>query len=294
MRIAQLSDFHFTHITWNPFKLFSKRLLGNINWLISRKGVYKTTHLEPLPDLLKELQVDVALLGGDFTTTALKSEYERAKTFVDKIPCSWIAIPGNHDHYTYRSWRGKHFYRYFSNKRETISHPVDFFNLKDHGIEAHRMGSGWWLLALDTARATNLSSSRGIFSEKLESYIVEILSFIPPQDSVICFNHYPFFPQHEPHRNLDRGEALQSLLEKFPQIKLYLNGHTHRHAIADLQPNNLPILLDSGSCVQGFEATWNLIDLIDDHCIVTAYRWNERWEPFRKEKFEWNRGIQKG
>ncbi len=25
MRIAQISDLHFTHITWNPFRLFSKK-----------------------------------------------------------------------------------------------------------------------------------------------------------------------------------------------------------------------------------------------------------------------------
>src|SRR5215510_5762015 len=115
MRIAQISDFHFTHITWNPFRLFSKRLLGNLNWLLSRKSVFAHGQLDPLPELFRELKVDLVLLGGDLTTTALKEEYKKAKNFVSKISQDWIAIPGNHDHYTYKSWRKKDFYRHFSN-----------------------------------------------------------------------------------------------------------------------------------------------------------------------------------
>ena len=289
MRIAQISDFHFTHITWNPFRLFSKRILGNLNWLFSRSSVFAHQQLDSIPEMLRELEVDLVLLGGDLTTTALAEEFLLASKFVSKLSQNWIAIPGNHDHYTYRSWRKKHFYRYFSNKRESITHPLDFFTLKDHGVEAHKIGPGWWVLALDTARATNPYSSQGLVSEKLENYIVEALSLIPPQDAVICFNHYPFFPQDESRRNLVRGEALQDILQSHPKVRLYLHGHTHRHAIADLQPNRLPILLDSGCCVQGSEGTWNLIDLLPDHCEVTAFRWNKQWEPFRNEKIEWKR-----
>lgn len=289
MRIAQISDFHFTHITWNPFRLCSKRLLGNLNWLATRNSVFSHKQLDPLPGLFRELKVDLVLLGGDFTTTALTEEFQLASQFVSKLSQDWIAIPGNHDHYTYRSWRNKHFYRYFSNKREPVSHPVDFFTLKDHGVEVHRISPGWWVLALDTARATNLYSSQGLLSKKIEEYVMEILDLLPPEDAVICFNHYPFFQQDEPRRNLVRGEALQEILQKSPQIRLYLHGHTHRHAIADLQPNQLPILADSGCCVQGNEGTWNLIDLLPDHCEITAFRWNKQWEPFRNEKIEWQR-----
>jgi hypothetical protein len=146
-------------------------------------------------------------------------------------------------------------------------------------------------LALDTARATNPYSSQGLFSEKLEQYTIELLGLLPPGDAIICFNHYPFFPQDEPRRNLARGEALEKMMRQFPQIRLYLHGHTHRHAIADLQPNHLPILLDSGCCVQEKEGTWNLIDLLPDHCEVTAFRWNGQWEPFRTEKMRWQRTI---
>src|SRR3989344_2908118 len=174
MRIAQISDFHFTHLTWNPLRLFSKRLLGNLNWLVNRKGGFSHEQLMELPALFSELKVDLILLGGDFTTTALREEYEKASHFVDSLSQPWIAIPGNHDHYTYRSWRKKHFYKYFSNPKKEIAHPVDFFTLAEHGVEAHRIQPNWWLLALDTARATPFYSSQGLFGTPLEEYVREI------------------------------------------------------------------------------------------------------------------------
>lgn len=289
MRIAQISDFHYTHITWNPLRLLSKRILGNLNWLLTRSAAFAEEQIEMLPELFDQLGVDLVLLGGDFTTTALQEEYEKASQFVSRIKKPTIAIPGNHDHYTKKSFGNKHFYRYFSNHKQEILHPTDFFHLSDHRIEVHPIAPNWWLIALDTARATNFHSSAGIFTEKQEAYFKEILNLIPPGDSIICFNHYPFFPQDAAKRNLERGDALQKILHDHPRIRLYLHGHTHRHAIADLQPNGLPILLDSGCCVQKRTGTWNLIDLMPDDCVVSAYRWNGSWEPFRQEKIAWKR-----
>lgn len=289
MRLAHISDFHFTHLTWNPFRLLSKRFLGNLNWLTVRKKHFFEEQLEPLPALLQELGVDLVLLGGDFTTTALLEEFEKAKRFINKIKQPWIAIPGNHDHYTHRSFRNKHFYRYFTNKRSSIAHPVEFFTLKDHGIEAHKIKEGWWLIALDTTLATNPYSSEGLFSEKLEAYIEEVLKLIPSTESILLLNHYPFFQNDVPRHNLIRGELLQELLKRHPRIRLYLHGHTHRHTIADLQVSNLPLILDSGSCAQGKKGAWNLIDLEPNGCTISTYRWDHNWTKTRTEEFAWTR-----
>lgn len=288
MRIAQISDFHFTHLTWNPFRLFSKRLLGNLNWLVNRKSSFSHVPLEKLPALFSELNVDLILFGGDFTTTSLKKEYEKASSLVSKFSQKWIAIPGNHDHYTYRSFRKKHFYKYFSNEKKEIFHPIDFFNLEQHGVEVHQIGPNWWLIALDTARPTPLYSSKGFFGKPLEEYLREILALLPDDASVILLNHYPFFPLDHALHSLERGDALQKMIQESPQIRLYLHGHTHKHAITDLQPS-LPILLDSGCSAQEKEGTWNLIDLLPDHCRVTAYSWENKWKPFREELIQWKK-----
>jgi 3',5'-cyclic AMP phosphodiesterase CpdA len=289
MRIAQISDFHFTHITWNPFRLFSKRILGNLNWLLSRRNAFSADQLDSLPELFRSLNVDLVLLGGDFTTTALPEEFETSARFVRKITQPWIAIPGNHDHYTYRSYRQKHFYRYFTNQKKEIAHSVDFFTLKDQGIEAHLITAGWWVVALDVSRATNLYSSKGCFSEKIEAYLEEVLSLIPKTDSVLLFSHYPFFQNGKPRHNLERGEALEEFVKRHPQIRLFLHGHTHRQTIADLQPNQLPIVLDAGSAAQGANGSWNLIDLSPDQCVVEAYRWDGVWKKGQREEMKWKR-----
>lgn len=289
MRIAHVSDFHFTQLTWNPFRLLSKRFLGNLNWIAVRKKHFFEEQVEPLPKLFDDLDIDLVLLGGDFSTTALFEEFEKARSFVKKIKKPWLAIPGNHDHYTHRSYRNKHFYRYFTNHREEIAHPVEFFTLKEHGIEAHKIAPHWWVIALDTALATNPYSSEGFFSEKLEGYLEEVIKLIPKEDSILLFNHFPFFLNDVERHNLRRGEALQKILEREPRIRLYMHGHTHRHTVANLQVSNLPIVLDSGSCAQGRKGAWNLIDLKSDGCTVSTYRWDHKWTKTRTEEFAWTR-----
>ena len=289
MRIAHISDFHYTHLTWNPFRLLSKRFLGNLNWIFSRRKHFFEEQLNPLPPLLEELGVDFVLLGGDFTTTALTEEYEKALRFVKKIKKPWLAIPGNHDHYTLRSYRQKHFYRYFTNHRKAITHPVEFFTLKDHGVEVHQLPNKWWVVTLDTAQATNPYSSEGLFSEQLEKHLKEVLSLLPKDAPILLLNHYPFFQNDQARRNLRRGEVLEELLKNDSRIRLYLHGHTHRHTVADLQDAGLPIVLDSGSCAQGRKGAFNLIDLDSNGCKVSTYRFDHNWTKTRTEEFAWIR-----
>lgn len=289
MRIAHVSDFHFTHLTWNPFRLLSKRALGNFNWITLRKKHFFEEQLSPLPALFKELEVDYVLLGGDFSTTALLEEFEKAAQFIGQIKQPWFATPGNHDCYTKRSCRNKHFYRYFANQRKEISDPVEFFTLEKHRIEAHKIGQGWRLILLDTAIATHFHSAEGLFSEKLEAYFKEVLKLIPQEESILILTHYPFFQNDVKRHSLIRGEVLQELLEQNPRIRLYLHGHTHRHTVADLQVSNLPIVLDSGSSAQGRKGAWNLIDLNPKSCTVSTYRWDHKWTKTRSEEFSWIR-----
>src|SRR5690606_33890490 len=98
MRIAQISDLHYTHITWNPLRFLSKRLFGLWNWVLFREKEFFPEQLEPLPALFRELKVDLVLLGGDFSTTSLLEEFELASQLIQQISQPWIAIPGNHDH----------------------------------------------------------------------------------------------------------------------------------------------------------------------------------------------------
>lgn len=286
MRIAQISDLHFTHTSWNPFQLCSKRIVGTLNWLLFRKKITSFDPLFTLPSLFKKLNVDLILCAGDLTSTSLTEEFEMARNFWNRFNLPKIIIPGNHDQYTKRAHRQKLFYQYFQNSQPNIQHPLQFFTLENHGIEVHRLQPSWWCIALDTAVPNSFLLSSGLFSETLEQYLKEALGSIPSEDQILILNHFPFFENDEPSHHLLRGSALRSLLEKHPNVRFYLHGHSHRHTIADLRANHLPIILDGGCIVRKLQWTWNLIDWTDNDFSVHAYQWNgQEWNVFREELF---------
>lgn len=288
MKIAQISDVHFTHFTWNPLHYCIKRLSGIANWLLFRKGEYFYESLKSLPQLFQHLNVDLIMFAGDLTSTSLLSEFETAQNYFNQFSQPKLFIPGNHDQYTHSSARDKRFYHFFSNHRRTVQHPLDFFTLKEHGIEVHRLQPSIWCIALDTAPPTSLISSNGLFSITTEKYLEEALLSLPKNDVVLLLNHFPIFENKQSLHRLIRSERLRSILEKNPNIRLYLHGHTHHHSIADLRPNHLPILIDSGCPIQKPCCTWNLIDLSLNGCIVQGYHWVEQqWKIFNEADFKW-------
>lgn len=283
MRLAHISDFHFTKLTINPLRLLSKRIIGHLNWLIYRKKDFSFKQTESLPSLFRSLGVDLILLGGDFTSTSMHEEFAMAAELVQKFAKPWIAVPGNHDQYTLRSYRQQHFYQYFTNPSPAV------YRLATDGLEGHKIAPKWWVLSLDTSRPTHLATSNGLFSKPMEEKLEHLLNVIPKEEKVILFNHYPFFQQEEKKRSLERSDALEKLIRNHPNIVLYLHGHTHRHSIADLQSNELPITLDSGSCCVTQGGSWNLIDLHEKGCSITPYSWNNQWENKKTQEFLWKR-----
>jgi 3',5'-cyclic AMP phosphodiesterase CpdA len=53
--------------------------------------------LEPLLDVIGKLSPHLVVLSGDLTQRARRREFRAARTFLDRLPALWIAIPGNHD-----------------------------------------------------------------------------------------------------------------------------------------------------------------------------------------------------
>jgi 3',5'-cyclic AMP phosphodiesterase CpdA len=288
MRFAQISDLHLTRLTLNPRHLCSKRLIGMANWVLNRKKSFHEERLTSLPALFNDLKVDLVLVGGDLTSTSLPSEFEAASKFFNKISQPKFFIPGNHDQYTEGSYRSKRFYRTFSNPRKTIEHQAEFFTLKEHGIEAHRLKGFGWCVLLDTAPPTSIAASNGLFSEELEGHLKEVLQLIG-KERVILLNHFPFFQNDLPKHRLFRGDELRKILENHPNICLYLHGHTHRHSIADLQVNSLPIICDSGCPIQD-SGSWNLIDLNEEGCTIQSWHsQDDTWASDPTLSFTWER-----
>ncbi len=294
-RFAHISDLHFYNLSWNPSQFFSKRWLGNLNLSLVRKHTFYPEGLTSLIPVFQEKRIDAVLITGDLTSTSHEKEFQLAKQFIDQLQSEKFKVftlPGNHDHYTKNAYKNKLFYKYFDTHYTSSSDPVSSLSLKDDGIAASPMGHGWWLFALDTALATSLLSSNGYFSSELQQKLETALNDLPQDHNVILLNHFPLFANESPRKSLIRREALQNILERFPKIKLFLHGHTHRHCIADLRASHLPLILDSGSTAQKNGATWNLIDIYPQGCEVEVFTNNRQnghvsWKPLSKSTFKW-------
>jgi 3',5'-cyclic AMP phosphodiesterase CpdA len=298
LRIAHISDLHFSKPTCSPFQFLSKRWIGNLNLIFSRQKNFETERLKYLVEIFKEHKVDHVVISGDLSTTSLEQEFKEASAFIEQLKAAGMnvfTLPGNHDHYTKKAYKNKLFYHFFDCNYSLEDSPIYSYNLKKHKLAAKYLGNKWWLIVLDTAVATSLVSSRGHFSEELENNLKEALLLIPAGHQIILANHFPFFDQESPRKTLARSGDLRALLQKFPNIKLYLHGHTHRHCLADLRASGLPIISDSGSTSHRVRGAWNLIDISSKGCDFQVFKWHAsetestpHWRPVSQAAFHWN------
>ncbi|MDN3506777.1 MAG: metallophosphoesterase [Simkaniaceae bacterium] len=276
MRIAHISDLHFGSVSFSPLQFFSKRWLGNLNFLLTRKKDFLYNRLIELIDFFKEEGVTHVVITGDLSVTSRKKEFKMAKRYIDLLKKEGLevfTVPGNHDHYTKQSYRKKSFYNHF-NPHFDKDCP---YNLKEHQVSYTQLSEGLWLLGIDTAKATSLISSQGHFSEEIEKNLINALKEIPEGDNVILVNHFPIFCNDSEKKQLEGKEQLKDLMAKNPQIFLYLHGHTHRQTVADLRGSDLPIISDSGSTPLRKNGACHLLTIGDNTVQLNVYRYNTEW-----------------
>jgi 3',5'-cyclic AMP phosphodiesterase CpdA len=291
LKIAHISDLHLSKISFHPSVFFSKRWIGNCNLLFSRKKTFGSWQLDLLPDLFSKLQVDYVIVSGDITCTSSDEEFHLGKKLfleIEKRGIKILTVPGNHDVYTKKSDKEKSFYRYFSNVHENLPSSIPPFTLEKDRVEAHKLKSGFWLVGIDTAISTSLIMSTGLFSQKTEENLFSLLSALPPKDPVIVVNHFPFLEKSSYRKRLERKKNLQKIIESFPNIRLFLHGHTHTHQIIKHQKS---LVLDCGSSSHTLKGTLNLLSLAKTGCDLTVYHWQKSSS---EKKGNWQKGAEEG
>ncbi|PIS00583.1 MAG: hypothetical protein COT84_06695 [Chlamydiae bacterium CG10_big_fil_rev_8_21_14_0_10_35_9] len=285
IRIAHISDLHFSKISYHPSQFLTKRWVGNVNLLLFRRDMTSKEHLWQLPDFLEKEKVDLVLVSGDLSCTSMTDEFQMAAEFLSTLKeknIPYLVIPGNHDHYIKEAYQAKLFYQFFQNPASTVRKDL---TLKDNRIEVQKINEKWWAIVFDTALPTSFLSSQGLFPEDLENTLIEVLKTVPKDVSLMLVNHYPFFQNDIPKNRLVRGRKLKKILEKHPNIKLYLHGHTHRETIADLRPSSLPIILDSGCTGDRKRGSFHIMDLKNDELELSVYKWKNSWDLSEKQSF---------
>jgi 3',5'-cyclic AMP phosphodiesterase CpdA len=113
--LAHLSDIHLSPMPRiKRRELFSKRMIGYVNWHRGRKFVHRRDVLNLLTRDVVEQKPDHIAVTGDLVNLGLPEEFLRAAEWLNHLgpPARVTAIPGNHDAYVRlhpeagtRAWR---------------------------------------------------------------------------------------------------------------------------------------------------------------------------------------------
>ena len=221
-----VADLHFWRFPRNPMALLGKRILGVGNLALNRARKFHIHRAGVLADRLVELESGWGLFSGDFTTTALTSEYKAARAALSgleaRLPGHMRAVPGNHDRYTGGAIRLRTFESHLGEWCQNGTWP--------HFSE---LGDGVWLAGLD---ATTKNGLTGCFGRLPQGQIDALAAWWAENGSAVrelwLLCH---FPAEEPPGVLthDRGIQLYNsapLLDFLGRIEipvLFLHGHHH-------------------------------------------------------------------
>jgi 3',5'-cyclic AMP phosphodiesterase CpdA len=137
LRIIHLSDIHVWRYAFNPLHLLNKRAMGMIALMVRRARRFRLERLRGVVERVRSLEPDHVLITGDLTTTALPAEFRAAREALADLladPDHVTVIPGNHDRYTFRAMRDRHFEEWFEAFAPSASYPWLRFLDRDTAI----------------------------------------------------------------------------------------------------------------------------------------------------------------
>ncbi len=223
-RIVLLGDLHLFSLWPAPWHMASKRLLGQTNLWLNRRKVFRHHRLHELIDRAIDLAPELVLCSGDLTTTALRREFETARRFLQPLAevAPLLAVPGNHDKYTFHAARSRRMERMLPGwVPEVFPH-------------TRPINAGWDLLALDAAVPRVKDAVGRLGAVQLEA----IAAYLQQRDAarglvVLC--HYPCavppgIHEHASHRLADAADLRRLLADHADAGArvVYIHGHIHR------------------------------------------------------------------
>jgi 3',5'-cyclic AMP phosphodiesterase CpdA len=222
MRIAVIGDIHQYRLYVPPWYLLGKRLLGQCNLWLNRRHSLDPGLLDQLIEQVAHIEPDMLLLPGDLTTTAFAGEFEdiaaRLSPLTSRIPT--VAVPGNHDRYTFTSAR-----------RRVMEHMLPGI-VPDRWPHFRSLTDRWFLLALDAA-VPRIMNSRGQLGREQLRHVRSLISKLTDKDGLVVLCHYPLknppraLPLTWDHKLAD-DSPLKKMLIDCPARILYVHGHIHR------------------------------------------------------------------
>jgi hypothetical protein len=276
-RFIHIGDLHFWRVVFNPVMLFSKRFLGNLNVLFQRRHEFAMELAEPFAAHLASLDINSVILTGDMTSTATKAEFAMARAFADRLRdhgLKCLAIPGNHDVYTFRSERRQRFREYFA----------PYMPERLPGIE--RLPGGTPVLFVPTVSANWLSSKGRVTTDEVAT-TRRLLDTTEGQAVIAA--HYPVLNRTGAYelsegRALRNAHGLRETLGETGRPLLYVAGHTHRFshvrdtAYPDMEHVTVGALFRKAT-ESGLLGEFAVVEVMKEGFRIIRHTYDGSWRP---------------
>jgi 3',5'-cyclic AMP phosphodiesterase CpdA len=197
MLLAQISDLHVM-----PKGEVAYGRVDTASML--REAIAHLNRLDPQPD--------VVLITGDLADKGQPAAYAHLREILADLRAPFYVIPGNHD-------KVAEFRRAFADQPylpttgEFINYAVETLPLR--------------LVALDSIVQ---GRTRGTVCDERLGWLDRTLGQRPDAPTLVMMHHAPWVTglQHLDEVGMDRGEELEAVIARHPQVERVLCGHVHR------------------------------------------------------------------
>ena len=229
--------------------------------------------LPPLVETIDGLHPDLIAISGDFTQRARRSQFRRARAFLDRLRAPTLAVPGNHDVPLFDLVVRfvdplAHYRRFISGDLAPVFADLEIV-----------------VVGLNSARSTILAHGQGRLNASQVRGATARLTAAPPGAVKIVVTHHPFdVPRgHGDHHIIGRADmAMQALAAA--GADLFLSGHLHvshvghsaeRYKIA----GHSALVVQAGTISRrgrGEVNSFNLLRIESASIVVERFSWNEK------------------
>ena len=232
--------------------------------------------LAPLVERITAIQPDVIAVSGDFTQRARRHQFQQARAFLDRLPFSALAVPGNHDVPAF-------------NLAARLLNPFGGYRRWINAdLEPARVDDEIALIGLNSARALILGGRGRLNIEQIDAAVAR-LQPLPPALIKVIVTHHPFdLPEGFPDGHLVGRAALA--MQRFAEAgaDLFLAGHLHvshvghtadRYNIA----GHSALVVQAGTLStrgRGELNTFNVLRIARPEMAVERYSWESGSQTF--------------
>lgn len=216
LHVAQLSD---THLFADPMGK-----LAGMNTAASLQAVIQQLLQAPIT-------TDLLLLTGDLSQDESVVSYQHLQNRIASLDCPSYWLPGNHDN--------------FDNLQTALTESNH--STQNCSTQQSFQRGGWKFLLLNSQKAGHVE---GYLSSQTLMWLELELQQSPELPTLIALHHPPF-PVGSPwidSISLQQPEALITICNRHPQVKLVLSGHVHQ--AAQFQMGGVCYLTCPSTCVQ--------------------------------------------